>query len=91
VLLFVFQLHDGFDFSLTYVQNVEVFIEAFREFDVDGSGTIDTSELLAAFKSMGQGCTPDQAKKLISKYDNDGNGVDFENFLKVLQQIVNCS
>ncbi len=34
---------------------ISVFLESFRQFDLDGNGSIDANELGVAFKSMGQG------------------------------------
>ena len=48
--------------------------EAFNLYDADGSGEIDEHELLLAFKSLGFETKPAEVKKMVSLYDNDGNG-----------------
>lgn len=43
---------------------LNVFVQAFREFDLDSSGTIDAKELGLVFKSMGQGVSPEEVERL---------------------------
>jgi Ca2+-binding EF-hand superfamily protein len=62
-------------------QEIQIFIDAFREFDVDGSGTIDATELAAALKYMGCG---DDAKVILKKFDADKSGViEWPEYLEV--------
>jgi Ca2+-binding EF-hand superfamily protein len=56
-------------------EEIGIFLESFRQFDLDGNGSIDANELGIAFKSMGQGCSPDQLKQIIKEVDKDGSGV----------------
>lgn len=42
------------DFQEFSKEEVDIFIDAFEEFDTDGSGAIDAKELIASFNKMGQ-------------------------------------
>ena len=59
---------------------------AFAVFDTDKSGSLSTEELVAVFTRPGKGCAPmsqDEARKLIAKFDNNGDGVlQIEQFIK---------
>jgi Ca2+-binding EF-hand superfamily protein len=64
--------------------DIDAFILAFKEFDLDGNGSIDAHELGLAFEIMGQGVHPDQLKKIIAEVDSDGNGtIEWVEFLAV--------
>merc|ERR1719482_2201092 len=45
--------------------------ETFKKFDVDKSGDIDAAELQQALEALGLPTTPEQAKQLLNKYDDD--------------------
>lgn len=47
---------------------------AFRVFDKDDSGTIDTAELRHLMKSIGEDLTDDQIEEMIREADKDGDG-----------------
>lgn len=55
-------------------EDITVFIMIFREFDEDSSGSISAAELDKAFKSMGQGCTPEDIQQIINTVDADNSG-----------------
>jgi len=53
----------------------------FRQFDSDGSGSIDHNELNDAMRMLGVKCTPNSAKKVLASIDKDGNGtVEWDEF-----------
>jgi len=62
-------------------------VEAFRDFDLDGSGDIDVHELKSAFEQMGQGCSEEKLKQIINEVnDNGGNTIDWPAFLKLMRK-----
>jgi len=55
----------------------------FREFDKDGSGEIDRSELDAVFEEMGKHFSDDELQRMIGLVDKDQTGtMDYEEFIK---------
>ena len=53
--------------------------QAFKVFDRDGSGSIDTEELRHVMKSLGEDLTDEQIDEMIREADKDGDGtVDCE-------------
>ena len=61
---------------------IDEFREAFNSFDEDGGGSIDTGELQAVLKSLGQEATQEELDKLIAVADTDGSGdIDFLEFV----------
>jgi len=54
----------------------------FREFDANGDGTIDRSELDNVFKSMGKSFSTEELDKMIAMCDKDKSGkIDYEEFI----------
>lgn len=47
---------------------------AFRVFDKDDNGTIDTAELRQLMKSIGEDLTDEQIEEMIREADQDGDG-----------------
>ena len=47
---------------------------AFRVFDKDNNGTIDTAELRQLMKSIGEDLTDEQIEEMIREADQDGDG-----------------
>jgi calmodulin len=59
--------------------------EAFNHFDEDGSGTIDTDEIVHAMTKIGQKLTMAQAKQFVKAADKDGDGeIDYNEFVSML-------
>lgn len=55
--------------------------EVFSMFDVDGDGTIDSTELDNVLKDLGTPATSSELQELLAAVDTDSNGViDFEEF-----------
>jgi calmodulin len=55
--------------------------EAFSVFDKDGSGNINTDELGAALRSLGQDPTEEELQEMVAEIDTNGSGtVNFEEF-----------
>lgn len=62
--------------------------EMFDTYDIDGSGSICTTELLNALSSMGFMATADQVEGLMFAMDDDATGeVEFEEFVQLLESI----
>jgi Ca2+-binding EF-hand superfamily protein len=68
-------------------EDIAVFADAFREYDLDGSGSIDVHELGEAFKKMGQGATEEKLKQIIAEVDDNGNGeLEWPEFLSIMRK-----
>jgi Ca2+-binding EF-hand superfamily protein len=68
--------------------DIMVFVQTFRQFDLDGSNTIDAHELSLVFKSMGQGCDPATIQKIISDVNKDNSGeIPWVEFLEIMRGI----
>jgi len=63
---------------------IRVFIQAFRDFDLDDSGTIDKNELAAALLAMGQGSSQKKVDELMAKYGNESGVIEWPEFLDML-------
>ncbi len=64
---------------------VDEFKEAFKLFDKDGDGTIDTKELGPLLRSLGQNPAEDEIAEMIDEVDVDGSGaIDFVEFLHLM-------
>jgi calmodulin len=56
-----------------------------RDWGQDGSGTIDSSELGAALRAMGQELTDEDVAKMLAEADDDGGGeIDFNEFCALM-------
>ncbi|XP_010743430.1 calcium-binding protein 5b [Larimichthys crocea] len=62
--------------------------EAFREFDIDGDGSITSDELRhAMIKLLGEQTSKHEIEEVVREADNNGDGtVDFEEFVKMMSQ-----
>ena len=59
----------------------------FRQFDKNGDGEIDRSELEAVFKEMGSVVPQEEIDRIISATDRDGNKtINYEEFIKEVFQ-----
>uniref|UniRef100_A0A673GEA9 Calcium-binding protein 5-like n=1 Tax=Sinocyclocheilus rhinocerous TaxID=307959 RepID=A0A673GEA9_9TELE len=60
--------------------------DAFKEFDMDGDGSITTEELRSAMsKLLGEHMNHREIDAVVQEVDNNGDGtVDFEEFVKML-------
>ena len=65
---------------------------AFQKFDVDGSGTIDRSELRSALEEAGLTVGEEQASYLLRKYDDDRNAdLDVQEFAALVSDLKQTS
>jgi calmodulin len=55
-------------------EEIEACRDAFQKFDRDGSGAIDSFELRATLKAMGQEPTDEELFDMIAEVDGDGSG-----------------
>uniref|UniRef100_A0A665UQZ5 Calcium binding protein 5b n=1 Tax=Echeneis naucrates TaxID=173247 RepID=A0A665UQZ5_ECHNA len=62
--------------------------DAFREFDIDGDGSITSDELRnAMIKLLGEHTSKNEIDAVVREADNNGDGtVDFEEFVKMMSQ-----
>ncbi|NP_001018568.1 calcium-binding protein 5b [Danio rerio] len=62
--------------------------DAFKEFDMDGDGSITTEELrLAMLKLLGENTNRREVEAVVREVDNNGDGtVDFEEFVKMMSK-----
>uniref|UniRef100_A0A7S2IJ89 EF-hand domain-containing protein n=1 Tax=Haptolina brevifila TaxID=156173 RepID=A0A7S2IJ89_9EUKA len=59
--------------------------EAFKLFDTDDSGTIDSDELKVAMRAMGFEPKREEVRRMIAESDRDGSGtISFDTFQKVM-------
>ncbi|KFK41060.1 hypothetical protein AALP_AA2G080200 [Arabis alpina] len=59
--------------------------EAFDLYDLDRNGRISAKELHSVMKNLGEKCSIQDCKRMISKVDADGDGcVNFEEFKKMM-------
>lgn len=64
---------------------IDVFIQTFRNFDLDGNGTIDAKELSIGLKNIGQGLTSEEQKQLMKKIGKEENDIlEWPDFLQVI-------
>eukprot|EP01114_Cavostelium_apophysatum_P012408 TRINITY_DN276_c0_g1_i2.p1 TRINITY_DN276_c0_g1~~TRINITY_DN276_c0_g1_i2.p1 ORF type:complete len:716 (+),score=279.12 TRINITY_DN276_c0_g1_i2:792-2939(+) len=74
------------DFPEFSRREIDVFADAFREFDLDGSGSIDARELTTALKRMGQGASKERVQEIIDEVDDNGNGeIEWSEYLKIMR------
>jgi len=75
---------DGRHAALT-ADELEEIREAFKLFDTDDSGTIDSDELKVAMRAMGFEPKRDEVRRMIAESDRDGSGtISFETFQAVM-------
>uniref|UniRef100_A0A3Q1EY18 Calcium binding protein 5b n=1 Tax=Acanthochromis polyacanthus TaxID=80966 RepID=A0A3Q1EY18_9TELE len=62
--------------------------DAFREFDIDGDGSITSQELRhAMIKLLGEHASKTEIEAIVKEADNNGDGtVDFEEFVKMMSR-----
>ncbi|KAJ5069438.1 plastin-3 [Anaeramoeba ignava] len=69
-------------------KEIDEFIQIFKSFDLDGSGSIDENELEQVMKQLGEKVTKQKVKELIKEVDLDGNGmIEFDEFLQIIKNI----
>jgi len=62
--------------------------EAFRVFDKNNKGVIETSDLKVIFKTLDPDMSDDEVENIIDDVDEDGSGtVDFEGNFRVTNKI----
>eukprot|EP01017_Pseudomicrothorax_dubius_P010073 TRINITY_DN13551_c0_g1_i2.p1 TRINITY_DN13551_c0_g1~~TRINITY_DN13551_c0_g1_i2.p1 ORF type:complete len:151 (-),score=43.78 TRINITY_DN13551_c0_g1_i2:115-567(-) len=65
-------------------EQIEMYKQAFSEFDKEGNGWIATKELGVVMRQLGQYPTEAELEDLIAEVDQDGNGrIEFEEFLSL--------
>ena len=71
--------------SVLTSDQLEEIREAFKLFDTDDSGTIDSDELKVAMRAMGFEPKREEVRRMISESDRDGSGtIPFETFQNVM-------
>jgi len=62
---------------------------AFDHLDRDGSGTLDTHELLALVGKLNPGCDADAAREQLAMFDEDGSGsVELQEYTDVMMKML---
>lgn len=60
--------------------------DAFKMFDLDGGGTIETHELKHVITSLGEEPTDEEIEEMIIAVDTNGDGeIDFDEFLALMR------
>ena len=68
-------------------EKIQMYREAFKQFDRNGDGTISTKELGVVMRTLGQNPTEAELADLIAEIDQDGNGeIDFDEFLHLVSK-----
>jgi len=68
--------------KLTDAGRLDELKRTFKEFDLDGNGTIEHSEMEMAAKRLGYDLTEEEAKAIFKAYDIDGDGrLSYEEFI----------
>ncbi|EOD08663.1 hypothetical protein EMIHUDRAFT_60781, partial [Emiliania huxleyi CCMP1516] len=58
---------------------------AFEEFDTDGSGSLEVKELQQALARLGVETSSDAARRILDKFDKDGDGtIGLDEFTKLV-------
>jgi len=73
------------DFPEFTKAEIDGFIQAFKDFDLDGSGTIDSEELQKVLQYLGQGSSAEDIKKLQDLVGTDQ--IRWPQFLQVLRHL----
>jgi len=61
-------------------------LQAFKQFDKDGNGFIDASELKKTMRELGQNLTDDEIESMMKEADTNGDGkIDYQEFLKMMK------
>ena len=64
--------------------------EAFKMFDTDNSGSIDTTELKQAMQALGHSPTDEEVSEMVRQVDVDESGtIDFGEFCQLMENIGN--
>ena len=64
---------------------ISEFMECFQMFDKDGDGTIDTKELGAVMRSLGQFPDMEEIEEMVDEADEDGSGsINFQEFVGLM-------
>lgn len=72
--------------SIMSKQSRQEYVKAFRAFDSDGGGTIDTGELSEAFHAFGLEYTSKEVIDIVKKYDSVGDfEVTFDDFCEMME------
>ena len=67
-------------------QEILEFKDAFRMFDIDGGGTIETHELKQVMGELGEAPTDEDIEEMINLVDENGDGeIDFNEFLNLMR------
>lgn len=66
-------------------EELEVYRVVFENIDKDGTGLIDLEELTNNLDVMGVQVTPKELRKLVNHVDRESNGIDFDEFLDLIQ------
>ncbi|XAR51985.1 hypothetical protein NMG60_11006807 [Bertholletia excelsa] len=62
-------------------EKVKELIEAFKMYEMDGSGCITPKSLRKTLRKLGESSTTDECKSMIARYDLNGDGVlNFDEF-----------
>lgn len=66
-------------------EKIGEFRECFQMFDKDGDGTIDTKELGAVMRSLGQFPDMEEIEEMVDDADEDGSGsINFMEFVSLM-------
>ncbi|KAF9373084.1 Programmed cell death protein 6 [Podila verticillata] len=73
----------SFDEFIGLWQYIERWKACFQAYDLDGSGTIDSPELLNALRAFGYNLSEETVALIVRKYDVRGKGdISFDNFVQ---------
>lgn len=77
----------GFEEFKYLWNNIKKWQAIYKQFDVDRSGTIGSSELPGAFEAAGFHLNEHLYNMIIRRYSDEGGNMDFDNFISCLVRL----
>jgi len=67
----------------------DVLQEAYKKYDTDGDGTLDSKEAFTLFRDFNENIASEDFDKIFKRFDADGNNtIDYDEFIKMTFQLI---